>query len=59
VIGQRDCGKAQSSRPGHDLARCALPIRSSRMEVKINTGRFAQRLYPVSGAVQAGCDMRK
>jgi hypothetical protein len=59
VISQRDRGKPEGGGPSHHLARGALSVRGRRMEMKINARSVVQRLYPVSGAVQAGCDMRK
>jgi hypothetical protein len=63
VIGERDRAKTGRNRSSHDCLGSDAPIRGGRMNMQVDRfttagRRFggAQRRYPISGAVQDGCE---
>ena len=56
MIGERDGGETREGGPLDDGAWAQGAVRGGGMEVEIDVRGRAQRVYPVSGAVQEGCD---
>jgi hypothetical protein len=63
VIGEGDGPETGRDRPPHDCFRRKAPVRGGRMNMQVDRSSRAgrcvgggQRRYPISGAVQDGCE---